>query len=157
MEIAGFTGRFRYYAEHHVDPWTFFPFNEDELVNKIKSTTGRILYLDNWRKFPSGTDSYIRENVQLQFYLIDSASRGDNADVQDTIDSCEKDAWDLLNRLRIDTYPHSTSPTIIANFDFKTIDIRPTGWIADNRIGVLCTITFHSQRSMAWDAAKWND
>lgn len=157
MRIAGFTNRFRFYAENHVDTWTFFPFNEEELVNKIKATSGRILYLDNWRKFPTGTDSYIRENVQISFYLIDSAKRGDNVDVQEVIDSCEADAWDLLSRLRADTYPHSTTPNIIANFDFKTIEMRPTGWIADNRIGVLCTITFHSQRSMAYNAAKWSD
>jgi hypothetical protein len=157
MRIAAITSRFRFYAESHVNPWSFFPFNDEELVNKIKGTKGRILYLDNWKKFPSGTDAYIRENLQLSFYLIDSAVRGDNENMQDVIDSCEEDAWDLLSRLRSDTYPHSINPVVITNFDFKSATIVPTQWLADNRIGVLVTITFHSQRSMAYQTIKWSD
>lgn len=157
MQISQFTGRFAYYAQKHADPWAFFPFNEEELVNKVKNTKGRILYLDNWRKFMSGTDAYMRENLQLTLYLIDSAVRGDNEDVQSVIDLCELEAWDLCSRLRNDTYPHSLNPVIIANFDFKTIDIRPTAWMFDNRIGVMINLTFHSQRSMAFDTNKWTD
>lgn len=92
MLLSAFNAKMEAYAAGYINPMPCFAFNDEELANKVKSTKGRLLYLDNWTKFFSETESYARENFNCDFFILDDAIRGNNDNVQTVISSCEQDA-----------------------------------------------------------------
>lgn len=156
MLLTDFNARMKFYAESYLTPLPFFAFNDEDITSKIKNTKGRLLYLDNWTKFHSGTESYARENFTCDCFILDDATRGDNTNVQSVISSCDADAWEFMVRIHNDTYAQAMIPPgAFKNFDFQSVTIKPSTWMFDKKIGVYVSFTVYTQKSIIYNPAKW--
>lgn len=136
--------------------------SEEELTAKLRSTSGFLMILDAIKSRMTGQNNAATfKQWTIGFTILRATQLNKFEAEQETLMYAEEICDDIVKRIRYNSRALNDDSYIFAQFDFNSVEYKPTYMQKDNRMGLSVTFSFRDHIDLSFNELDpddiWND